>query len=88
MTWELYLTDEVDAWLDELAASDVDSYRQAVAGIKVRSADNSASWRPSATSNSKSADRFTGEVDQDERGHPERCRAPQLTSNVRDGNGE
>ena len=35
MAWELYLTDEVDAWLDGLAATDVDSYRQVVAGIEV-----------------------------------------------------
>lgn len=35
MAWELYLTDEVDAWLDELATSDRESYRQVVAGIEV-----------------------------------------------------
>lgn len=35
MAWELYVTDEVDAWLDGLAATDVDSYRQVVAGIDV-----------------------------------------------------
>lgn len=35
MAWELYLTDEVDAWLDGLAATDLDSYRQVVAGIEV-----------------------------------------------------
>jgi len=35
MTLELYLTDEVDDWLDALAASDRDSYRQVVAAIEV-----------------------------------------------------
>ncbi len=35
MAWELYLTDEVDAWLEGLAATDIDSYRQVVAGIEV-----------------------------------------------------
>jgi hypothetical protein len=35
MAWELYLTDEVDAWLDGLAVSDADSYAQVVAGIDV-----------------------------------------------------
>ena len=33
MAWELYLTDEVDDWLDDLAATDIGSYRQVVAGI-------------------------------------------------------
>lgn len=46
MTWELYLTDEVDAWLDELAASDVDSYRQVVAGIDVLAAGGPSLGRP------------------------------------------
>ena len=35
MAWDLYLTDGVDAWLDELAASDGESYRQVVAGVEV-----------------------------------------------------
>ncbi len=35
MAWELYLTDEVDAWLDQLAASDRESYELVVAGIEV-----------------------------------------------------
>ena len=35
MAWNLYLTDEVDEWLDDLAASDADSYAQVVAGIDV-----------------------------------------------------
>lgn len=35
MEWELYLTDELDAWLNALAATDLDSYRQVVAGIEV-----------------------------------------------------
>ena len=35
MAWELYLTDEVDEWLDDLATSDADSYAQVVAGIEV-----------------------------------------------------
>ena len=33
MAWDLYLTDEVERWLDDLAASDADSYVQVVAGI-------------------------------------------------------
>jgi hypothetical protein len=35
VAWELYLTDEVDAWLDDLAASDRESYELVVAGIEV-----------------------------------------------------
>jgi hypothetical protein len=35
VAWDLYLTDEVDRWLDELAVSDADSYAQVVAGIEV-----------------------------------------------------
>lgn len=35
MAWELYLTDEVDGWLDRLAAGDWDSYKQVVAAIEV-----------------------------------------------------
>ncbi len=32
--WEVYLTDEVDQWLDELAAGDPGSHRQAVFAIE------------------------------------------------------
>ena len=32
--WEVYLTDEVDRWLDELAVGDTDSHRQAVYAIE------------------------------------------------------
>lgn len=32
--WELYLTDEVDRWLDELAAADPGSHEQAVFAIE------------------------------------------------------
>lgn len=32
--WEIYLTDEVDRWLDRLAADDPDSHRQAVYAIE------------------------------------------------------
>jgi hypothetical protein len=32
--WEVYLTDEVDRWLDELAAADPGSHRQAVFAIE------------------------------------------------------
>lgn len=32
--WEVYLTDEVNRWLDELAASDPGSHRQAVFAIE------------------------------------------------------
>lgn len=46
MTWEPYLTDEVDAWLEELAASDVDSYRQVVAGIEVLAVGGPSLGRP------------------------------------------
>lgn len=35
MAWELYLTDEVDGWLNDLAETDRDSYVQVVAGIEV-----------------------------------------------------
>ncbi len=30
MSWEVYLTDEVNEWLDGLAATDEGSYRQVV----------------------------------------------------------
>jgi len=33
--WDLYLTDEVDAWLNDLATSDRESYEQVVSGIEV-----------------------------------------------------
>ena len=32
--WEVYLTDDVDRWLDELAVHDPNSHRQAVYAIK------------------------------------------------------
>ena len=32
--WEVYLTDDVDRWLDELAVSDPGSHRQAVYAIE------------------------------------------------------
>lgn len=32
--WEVYLTDEVDRWLDELAVADPGSHRQAVFAIE------------------------------------------------------
>ena len=32
--WEVYLTDEVDRWLDELMVTDPDSHRQAVYAIE------------------------------------------------------
>ena len=32
--WEVYLTDDVDRWLDELAVKDPDSHRQAVYAIE------------------------------------------------------
>jgi hypothetical protein len=32
--WEVYLTDEVDRWLDELAVTDSGSHRQAVFAIE------------------------------------------------------
>lgn len=35
MAWDLYLTDEVDDWLHELAVSEPESYAQVVAGIDV-----------------------------------------------------
>lgn len=35
MAWELYLTHEVDGWLDQLAAEDWNSYEQVVAAIEV-----------------------------------------------------
>jgi hypothetical protein len=35
MAWELYLTVEVDSWLDQLAAEDWGSYEQVVAAIEV-----------------------------------------------------
>jgi hypothetical protein len=33
--WDLYLTNEVDGWLDQLAAEDWGSYAQVVAVIEV-----------------------------------------------------
>ena len=32
--WEIYLTDEVNRWLDELAASDPDTHRQVVYAVE------------------------------------------------------
>lgn len=32
--WEIYLTDEVNAWLDGLAADDPDSYQQVIYAIE------------------------------------------------------
>ena len=46
MAWDLYLTDEVDAWLDGLAGSDADSYAQVVAGIDVLSEVGPSLGRP------------------------------------------
>ncbi|MGH3810517.1 MAG: type II toxin-antitoxin system RelE/ParE family toxin [Pseudonocardiaceae bacterium] len=34
MPWEIFLTDEVNGWLDELATVDDDSYRQVVYAIE------------------------------------------------------
>ena len=46
MSWDLFLTDEVDRWLDELATSDADSYAQVVAGIDVLAAVGPSLGRP------------------------------------------
>lgn len=46
MAWDLYLTDEVDDWLDGLAVSDADSYAQVVAGIEVLAAVGPSLGRP------------------------------------------
>jgi len=35
MSWELYLTDEVDSWLDHLESSDSESYELVVAAIEL-----------------------------------------------------
>ena len=34
MTWEIYLTDEVERWLDQLLAADPDSHLQVVPAIE------------------------------------------------------
>ena len=34
MTWEIYLTDEVERWLDQLLARDPDSHLQVVSAIE------------------------------------------------------
>ena len=34
MTWEIYLTDEVERWLDRLLAADPDSHLQVVSAIE------------------------------------------------------
>jgi hypothetical protein len=46
VAWDLYLTDEVDEWLDDLAVSDADSYAQVVAGIDVLSEVGPSLGRP------------------------------------------
>jgi hypothetical protein len=46
MAWELYLADEVDAWLDGLAATDLDFSRQVVAGIEVLAEIGPSRGRP------------------------------------------
>jgi hypothetical protein len=38
VVWDLFLTDEVDRWLDDLATSDADSFAQVAAGIDVLAA--------------------------------------------------
>lgn len=35
MAWELYLTQEVDTWLDGLSNDEIETYRQVVAAIEV-----------------------------------------------------
>jgi hypothetical protein len=34
MAWEIYLTDEVNDWLDHLLEGDVDSHRQVVSAVE------------------------------------------------------
>ena len=46
MAWDLFLTDELDRWLDDLATSDADSYAQVVAGIDVLAAVGPSLGRP------------------------------------------
>ena len=46
MAWDLCLTDEVERWLDDLAAPDADSYAQVVAGIDVPAAVGPSLGRP------------------------------------------
>ncbi|NQW72663.1 MAG: DNA-binding protein, partial [Actinobacteria bacterium] len=46
MAWDLFLTDEVDRWLDDLATSDADSYAQVVAGIDLLAAVGPSLGRP------------------------------------------
>jgi hypothetical protein len=41
--WEVYLTDDVDRWLDELAVNDPDSHRQAVYAIEAL-AEGGRTW--------------------------------------------
>jgi hypothetical protein len=44
--WEVYLIDEVDRWLDELAVNDPESHRQAVYAIEARSEGGPNLGRP------------------------------------------
>jgi hypothetical protein len=44
--WEVYLTDEVDRWLDELAVNDPESHRQAVYAIEALSEGGPNLGRP------------------------------------------
>jgi hypothetical protein len=44
--WEIYLTDEVNQWLDELAANEAGSHRQAVYAIEALAAGGPNLGRP------------------------------------------
>lgn len=44
--WEVYLTDEINRWLDDLAADDPDSHRQAVYAIEALAAGGPNLGRP------------------------------------------
>ncbi len=46
MAWDVYLTGEVDKWLNDLSVADPDSYLQVVAGIDVLSEVGPSLGRP------------------------------------------
>lgn len=44
--WEIYLTDDVDAWLDRLATDDADSYQQVVTAVETLAVAGPNAGRP------------------------------------------
>lgn len=46
MAWEIYITADVDRWLDELAGEDLESYRQVLEAVEALEVDGPSLGRP------------------------------------------